>query len=201
MAELGRRGGAKGGVARARSLGPARRRAIAREAARTRWSRPVLTPASRFDLGSFVAHAGSGATPAPLPRRPETWVVRAVEASRRDSALARMVPVLLWRLRQRLDGGALVRAAVRRRQVAAVGFFLELSADLGRTRAFDAALRDLRAARLSHRTAYFFAGTARRAFERAAAEAATPDAARRWGLLMNMPRESFASHFARAARL
>lgn len=36
--ELGRRGGLKGGKARARKLSPARRKAIARKAARTRWA-------------------------------------------------------------------------------------------------------------------------------------------------------------------
>ena len=35
---LGRLGGAKGGAARALALSPARRKAIARKAARTRWS-------------------------------------------------------------------------------------------------------------------------------------------------------------------
>jgi len=34
---LGKLGGAKGGVARAAKLSPARRRAIARKAAKTRW--------------------------------------------------------------------------------------------------------------------------------------------------------------------
>ena len=48
---------------------------------------------------------------------------------------------------------------------------------------------------------YFFHGAARRPFERAAADRATPPLARRWGLLMNMPWESFSSHFSRAARL
>jgi len=38
-AELGRRGGLKGGRARARVLSPQRRREIARKAARTRWGR------------------------------------------------------------------------------------------------------------------------------------------------------------------
>jgi hypothetical protein len=34
-----------------------------------------------------------------------------------------------------------------------------------------------------------------------AADLATPDEARRWGLLMNVPWESFASCFAKAAPL
>lgn len=39
--ELGRRGGLKGGKARARRLSAARRKQIARRAAKVRWSRPV----------------------------------------------------------------------------------------------------------------------------------------------------------------
>jgi len=38
--ELGRRGGLKGGKARAEKLSPKRRSEIAREAARRRWSKP-----------------------------------------------------------------------------------------------------------------------------------------------------------------
>lgn len=37
--ELGRRGGLKGGKARAEKLSPRQRRAIAKKAARTRWSK------------------------------------------------------------------------------------------------------------------------------------------------------------------
>jgi len=39
MAELGRRGGPKGGPARARALSPERRRQIARRAAAARWGK------------------------------------------------------------------------------------------------------------------------------------------------------------------
>jgi len=37
--ELGRKGGKKGGAARAEKLSPSRRRAIAKKAARSRWAR------------------------------------------------------------------------------------------------------------------------------------------------------------------
>ena len=37
--ELGRRGGKKGGIARARALSPERRREIAQKAAKARWKR------------------------------------------------------------------------------------------------------------------------------------------------------------------
>lgn len=39
LAEIGRKGGIKGGSARARALNPERRKAIAQKAARTRWAK------------------------------------------------------------------------------------------------------------------------------------------------------------------
>jgi hypothetical protein len=63
MAALGRRGGLRGGVARARSLTAARRAAIASQAARVRWSKPALvidrSPTDHGELLSFIAHYGS----------------------------------------------------------------------------------------------------------------------------------------------
>src|SRR6185436_14021997 len=69
MAALGRRGGLLGGPARARALTPMRRATIARNAARSRWSRPVLSEDGRLDLAALVAHGGSSVARAPLPRR------------------------------------------------------------------------------------------------------------------------------------
>lgn len=41
MSELGRQGGLKGGIARAKKLSPERRKEIARKAAATRWAAKV----------------------------------------------------------------------------------------------------------------------------------------------------------------
>lgn len=201
MAALGKKGGRVGGPARARALPPSRRSAIARSAARARWSRPVLSRSGRLDLAALVAHAGSSVARVPLPRRLEAEVVRAVEMSRRDSALARMLPVFLWRVRDRLDQAALVRQAERKREGPALGFFLETASKLGASRVFDEALVGLRATARPKRPSYFFLGSDERPWEKAAAERNTPAVARRWGLLMNMPWESFASYFEKAADL
>jgi hypothetical protein len=201
MAALGRKGGRRGGPARARALAPARRTAIARKAARVRWSRPVVDEHASLDLASLVAHFGSSVADVRPPRRLEEAVVGAVEASRRDAALARMLPVFLWRTRHRLDLPALVGHAQRRRVGAALGFFLEAAACLGGRPVFDHALGPLRAASGGGRPSYFFRGTEKRPFERAAADRATPPLARRWGWLMNMPWDSFAGYFAKVAKL
>ncbi len=198
MAALGRKGGLVGGRARARALAPAQRTAIARKAARVRWSRPVFPEDGPADLASVVAHCGSSVARLREPRRLESFVVRAIRASRHDSALARMLPVFLWRMRDRLDLPRLAAEAARQGQGAALGFFLELTAKLGRSRAFDTALARLRA---KTRPSYFFYGTEARPFERLAADRQTPAEARRWGLLMNMPLESFAAYFVKASRL
>ena len=127
--------------------------------------------------------------------------MRAVKASRRDPALARMLPVLLWRTRDRLDPAELVRQAGQQRERAALGFFLEAASRLGGSDVFDETLRRLRPSARPTQPFYFFRGSDKRPWERAAADANTPAVARRWGLLMNMPWQSFVSHFKKAAEL
>lgn len=201
MVALGRKGGLVGGRARADALTPARRSVIARRAARARWAKTIMSTDSPADLWSFVAHCGSSVTAVPEGADLEAITLRAVRASRRDSALARMLPVFLWRVRHRLDLEKLVRAARRSTETAALGFFMEMARKLGRFRTFDADLALLRSSARSETPSYFFQGTDTRPFERMAADLATPDVARRWGLLMNMPWDSFASYFDKAARL
>jgi hypothetical protein len=201
MAALGRKGGLAGGPARARALSSGRRASIARSAARARWSKPLLGTGDPVDLQSFVAYCGSAVAPVAPPPRLEALVVRAVRASRRDSSLARMLPVFLWRQRKALDLSKLVMEAEKRRQGAALGFFLEAASKLGGRPVFDEALARLHRGRRAARPTYFFSGTASRPFERAAADHATPAVARRWGLLMNMPWDSFATYFGKVSRL
>jgi hypothetical protein len=153
------------------------------------------------DLATLVAHAGSSVARAPLPGRLEAQVVRAVKLSRRDSALARMLPVFLWRTRALLDLAELVKEARRQDARPALGFFLDTASRLGGSRVFEGALRRLRPSARPARPFQFFLGTENSPWERAAALRATPAVARRWGLLMNMPWESFASHFEKTSEL
>jgi hypothetical protein len=211
MAALGRLGGLKGGRVRAARLSSSRRAEIARDAAATRWSRRFALPtrvSEREALVAFVAHYGSLAHGRPAVACLEDTVAQAIEASHEDAAMARMLPVLLWRLRSDLDLRKLERAARARGESRTLGFFLDLTAALagGRGRAgtihsFQRAARSLRAQARSGAPAYFFAGTERRPFERLAAHENTPSLARSWGLLMNMPLASFESHFRRCAPL
>jgi hypothetical protein len=201
MRRLGRRGGLAGGPARARALSPAQRSAIARAAARARWSGRVIPSDRRADLASFVAHYGSTVTPLPADAPLSTLAISAVSRSRRDASLARMLPVFLWRVRKRLDLDGLVELASQRGEVRALGFFLTAAAELGHTRRFDRALAALRARADPRRVDYFFAGTARDPLARMAADLNTPAQAKRWGLRMNVGWDSFASHFRKTANL
>ena len=204
MIVLGRRGGLKGGRARARSLSPSRRAAIAREAARARWSKPVLVldrePRDADELLAFVAHYGARVARSGARVNLEIVVLRALRASRQDPALARMLPVLLWRARVAVDLGEMV-ARCEPGMAPALGYFLELTAHLGRWRGFDRAIRQLRVHATPGRPLYFFRKTARHPFEAMIAEERTPIQARRWGILTGTPTESFAAYFRKVSAL
>jgi hypothetical protein len=211
MAALGRLGGLKGGRIRADQLSSRRRAEIARNAATARWSRRVVLPSSlsqREGLVAFVAHYGSVAHGRAAVASVEDRIAQAIEASHGDAAMARMLPVLLWRLRSELDLRKLERAAEDRGETRALGFFLDLTAALASglrqeaaIHCFEEAAQSLLPQARGGEPAYFFAGTERRPFERLAADENTPGVAKRWGLLLNMPYASFESHFHRCASL
>jgi hypothetical protein len=205
MRALGRRGGLVGGRARARALSASRRAAIAREAASARWHGPVLLldrgPRDHGELLAFVAHYGATVARGAARCSLEAVVLRAVRASRRDPALARMLPVFLWRVRDKLDMAKMVALARRRRLVPALGYFLELVAALASWRGFDEAIARLRTQARPDRALLFFHETARNPFEAMAAEERTPAEARRWGLLTGTPTESFSNYFRKASAL
>ncbi len=113
-----------------------------------------------------------------------------------------MLPVFLWRVREALDLTSLVRKARQPASGRALGFFLQVAAKLGRTRGFDQAIAALRSSYAAPaRPIYFFHGTRARPFEKMVTDSRTPTEARRWGLLMNMPWDSFTSYFRKAAPL
>jgi DNA-binding transcriptional ArsR family regulator len=123
----------------------------------------------------------------------EEVLAEAVALSHRDAAVARVLPLVLWRQRDTLDHEKLVRQVSVRNERQALGFFLELAGMLGGDPRLLAHARRLRDRRRK-RARPFFAGTpGRRAL--ALARARTPALARRWGYLMNMDVDSFAATF------
>jgi hypothetical protein len=205
MSALGRHGGLRGGLARARALPRSQRVAIARQAARARWNKPLLVidrcPRDHDELVAFVAHYGTRVARATARCSLENVALQALQASRRDPALARMLPVFLWRVRRKLDLEKLAARAARAGAAAALGYFLELTGQLGSGAGFDDAVATLRAHARPGRPAYFFDEIARNPFEAMAADERTPAEARAWGLLTGTPTESFATHFRKTAHL
>jgi len=156
----------------------------------------------RDELHGWLAFYGAplyGAAALDGRRAPKAEVVLAegLSASRRDATLARALPVAFWKNRKSLDFVALREEAERRNQTQALGFFLDLTAELSG----DARLRRL-AARLRAqppgRAVQFFRPTSAR--ERQLAELRTPEAAKRWGFRMNLPLDSFASMFEKGRK-
>jgi hypothetical protein len=143
-------------------------------------------------LTSAGAPLGAATSPGPLPPF-EDVVVSGLQLSHRDSTVARVMPLVLWRQRELLDFDRLRTEAMRRNEAPALGYFLELAGKLGHEpdllRA-SAALRDRR----RKKARQFFSGVhGPRAL--AAMRRNTPREARRWGLLMNMGVDSFRSTF------
>jgi hypothetical protein len=206
MAALGRQGGLRGGAARAKALTATERTAIATKAARIRWSQPVLvidadSPSDHGELLSFVANYG--ARVARLRAHPDLVDValRAVEASRRDPSMARMLPVFLWRVRDQINLAKLVVEAKKRNSSAALGYFLELTSKLRPWNAIKGTLAKLRPHAHPRRPTFFFHKTATNPFEAMMAKERTPAEALRWGLLTGTPTDSFKSYFQKVADL
>jgi hypothetical protein len=133
------------------------------------------------------------APPGEPPLALELVLAEGLALSHGDAALARRLPLVLWRHRETLDHGRLVREAARRNERQALGFFLELAATLGGDPALAARARRLQDARRV-RTRPFFTRV-RGPVATALAARRTPELARRWGFVLNMDLESFAAAF------
>jgi hypothetical protein len=92
-----------------------------------------------------------------------------------------------------LDYERLERAATLRDERQALGFYLELTGQLGGDRRLVRRASRLRDRRRTALRPFFSGG--RGSFARAAAQEKSPGLARRWGFLMNMELESFATAF------
>jgi len=115
--------------------------------------------------------------------------------SHEDATVARVLPLVLWRHRDRLDHGRLVRAATRRNEREALGFFLALAGRLGGDSRLVSLSERLRDRRRTRARPFFSRAHGRMAL--ALARKRTPALARRWGYLMNMDLDSFASVFVK----
>jgi hypothetical protein len=125
---------------------------------------------------------------------PDVVVAEALAAAHRDPTVALVLPVVLWKQRAHVAVDDLVREATRRNERAALGLFLELTGELAADAEFVAAARRLKDRRRA-RTHVFFSNEPTDRYSMAVAKRNTPHVARRWGYVMNMPLDSFASAF------
>lgn len=145
------------------------------------------------DLGAPLA----GLSPRGRGMPPEEVLADALVLAHHSPTVARVLPVVFWRQREQLDYSRLERAATLRDEGQALGFYLELTGQLSGDRRFVRRASALRDRRRTALRPFFSSG--RGSFARAAAQEKSPALARRWGFLMNMELESFASAFRKHA--
>ena len=129
----------------------------------------------------------------------ERVLAQALALSHADATVARVLPLVFWAQRDRLDYPLLVREATRVDERQALGFFLALTGRLARSRRFASLSSRLRDRRRKRARLFFSRSHGRMAL--AAAREKTPRLARRWGYLMNMGLDSFSSAFAKHTRV
>ena len=165
--------------------------------ARTRPLAPLVADPEK--VRTWLSAAGAPlavSRPARGPRPPiEAVLAEGVALSHQDAAVARVLPLVLWRHRNTLDHAELVRQASLRNESQALGFFLELTGMLGNEHQLKERARPLRDGRRTRARPFFARPLGPR--ELAFAQVRTPALARRWGYWMNMDLESFASTFAK----
>ena len=125
----------------------------------------------------------------------EEVLAEGLALSHQDATVARVLPLVIWRHRDRLDRGRLVRAATQRNERQALGFFLDLTGHLGGDPGLMSLSERLRDHRRTRARPFFARAHGRMAL--ALARRRTPALARRWGYLMNMELDSFASAFGK----
>jgi hypothetical protein len=136
------------------------------------------------------------------PRRrapsPEKALPAAARLSHRDASVARILPALVWMLRDRLDFDRLEAEARSQGERQALGFFTELAGELGGdptlTR-LSARFRDRRV-----RSTRNFFQRPESPYTRRLADLNTPKTAGRWHYRLNMGMDSFEAAFRRHVR-
>jgi hypothetical protein len=146
----------------------------------------------RGRLAALGAPLG-GPTQATRHPSPEEVLADGLVLAHHSPTVARVLPLAFWRQRDKLDYELLERAATRRDERQALGFYLELTGQLGGDRRLVRRASRLRDRRRTALLPFFSSG--RGSFARAAARERSPGLARRWGFLMNMELESFATTF------
>jgi hypothetical protein len=189
MQDLGRRGGLRGGPARARKLSARKRSAIAKTAATARWKPTVLTlvpPRDLEEVHCFVAQYGNGYARAKEGCDPVVVLLQALTACRNDAGLARMLPVFIYRARLEIFKDQQRLLAVPQKEARVLGYFLELTCRLGKLESPRQLLSELRGK---------MRGPAVFLFHKALAAPRTSLLADTWKLVLGESDASFESYF------
>jgi hypothetical protein len=144
----------------------------------------LLTPAA---AGGLAKQATDDVRPGPEDALVERFVL-----SHEDEEVALAVPGALWRQRDELDYGRLTRAATRRNERHALGFYLQLTGQLSGDPQFRRRAIFLRDRRRTVARPFFTVGTK--------ASGSPLPLAQRWGFVLNVELARFAAAFRREAR-
>jgi hypothetical protein len=157
------------------------------------------TPQDQRLRGQLTALGAPLGGPAPKGRHvpAEDVLADGLVLAHHSPTVARVLPVAFWRQRDALDYERLGKAATERDERHALGFYLELTGTLGRDRRLVRRASRLRDHRRTALQPFFSGG--RGALGMQLAREKTPAVARRWGFLMNMELDSFASAFRKHA--
>ena len=188
---LGRRGGLRGGPARAKKLDARQRSEIAREAATARWKPTVLTlemPEDLDELRCFVAQYGNGHARAENCD-PADVLIRAISACRDDVAgLARMIPVYIHRAGAAIFVDQKRLLAVPAVEARVLGYLLELTTRFGAVAVPPELIRNLRRKIRADDPPVAL-------FREALAAPRASALARSWKLVVGEPDDSYESYF------
>jgi hypothetical protein len=146
----------------------------------------------RGQLAALGAPLG-GPAQTKRPPSPEDVLADGLVLAHDSPTVARVLPVAFWRQRDNVDYARLERAATLRNERQALGFYLELTGQLGGDRRLAHRAGRLRDRRRTALRPFFTGG--RGSFAQAAAREKSPRLARRWGYSMNMELQSFAAAF------
>ena len=150
----------------------------------------------RLNLAKFGAPLGvHGETEVDLSL--EETLVGAMALARHDATVARVLPVVFAKTRNLLNMRRLEFLARQDGLLSVLGFFLDLTASLIKSKRLHAdaqRLKDKRRKRMEN----FFVDRNFNRFEAALTEINTPPVARRWNFLMNMGMDSFEDRFKRS---
>lgn len=168
----------------------------------------LVTPASPLPVSAAAKQtraelAGLGApVVVDRPRAPraevEALLIEGVVLAHRDPALARSLPVAFFRQRDRLDPKRLASLARSRAEKAAVGLFLELTAEVSGERRFAEWAKPLRDRRVHQQRPFFF--TEGGALLEKHTSGRSPSLARHWGYRLDLSLEDFQTLFDKAGR-